>query len=431
MSVTELNPTDCRRESQNCWVATLPADFEPGDDLDNPSRSSLTVFEDGRELGPAHSDHNRIRVYGGGLFSHWKSNLYFSTSDNASPLESGRRYTVRAQRTDGSQAPASDADGDELFPRLARIEEDLRTVAKSMSLDLLYRPKGEIEDRLRMLEAKVEYVLDELYVAKSQLRHLAAGSEALRDLRKYQISSFDYQWKHLPYHDAFLSNPDWRAKAAADLCERVGRTAEWFAGKRILDCGCGPGRHAWTFASLGAAVTAFDTSDHALESARRECAGFPAVTLEKRNILDPLPYPEDFDLVWCYGVIHCTGDTFGALSNIARHVKLGGDIYFMVYPEPPRTDLASYSYYHQIHVIRQLTRHLDFAAKRELIKKIQGERWALSWFDAISSEINDLYTMEELAAMLGALGFSNVRRTMPNESSHNVVATRSAPQLGR
>lgn len=427
---SELNTADCRRDSENCWIVTLPDELAPGDDIDNPSRSTLVVLENGRELGPAHSDHNRIRVYGAGLFSHWKRSLYFSTSDNLPPQESGRRYTVRGPAADpASTAPAEVSEPDDPFPRLAAVESELRRVAKSMSLDLLYRPAGEVEDRLRMLEAKVEYLLDELYVAKSQLRHLVPKSDTLRALWQYQISSFDFQWKHLPYHDAFPTNPDWRAKAADDLCRRLERPADWFAGKRVLDCGCGPGRHAWTLASLGAAVTAFDTSENALEAARSVCADFPAVTFERRNILDPLPYAQDYDLVWCYGVIHCTGDTFGALANIARHVRVGGDIYFMVYPEPSRTDRGTYSYYHQVHVMRQLTKHLDFATKSELMKKIQGERWALSWFDAISSEINDLYTIEELTTMLSMLGFSDVRRTMRSESSHNIVATRARPHV--
>ncbi len=74
--------------------------------------------------------------------------------------------------------------------------------------------------------------------------------------------------------------------------------------------------------------------------------------------------------------------------------------------------------------MRRLTRHLTFEQKAELLKHVQGERWALSWFDAISSEINDLFTMEELTQMLTWLGFSDIRRTMPHEHSLNVTAIR-------
>ena len=142
--------------------------------------------------------------------------------------------------------------------------------------------------------------------AKSQLRHLVSSSSQFEGDKVYQQQTFDFQWRHLPYHDAFLSNPASRVKAADDLCHRLEVDPSWLAGKRILDCGCGPGRHAWAFSSLGAQVTAFDSSDNGLFEAKRECAEFPNTIIEKRDILEPLPYPNDFDVVWCYGVIHCT-----------------------------------------------------------------------------------------------------------------------------
>jgi hypothetical protein len=124
-------------------------------------------------------------------------------------------------------------------------------------------------------------------------------------------------------------------------------------------------------------------------------------------------------------VIQHTGDTYGALSNIARHVRPGGLIYLMVYPEPERTNFDSYRYYHEVYAIRRLTDHLDLRKKAEVMKLIQGDRRALSWFDAISSRINDLYTFEEASELLLSLGFVDVKRTMPEEHSLNVVATRA------
>jgi SAM-dependent methyltransferase len=410
-----------RPEQGLCWTLELPAEIAIGDDLDDPARSDLQLFEGGKLLGPGHADHNRIRLIGGGMYSHWQHQLYFSTSDNSSPVSSGREYRIRAARNPGSAGAKPIERGASL---IGRLEARLRRAAPGMSIDLLAPISGSLEQRVEMLERKVEYLLDELYLAKSQLRHLMSSSEAMARQKKYQIGTFDFQWQHLPYHDAFLSNPAWRGKAADDLCARLDRPREWFRGKKVLDCGCGPGRHAWAFAVLGASVTAFDTSTSAVEAARRELGDFAGVCIEQRNILDPLPYAADFDLVWCYGVVHCTGDTYRALSNIAACVRPGGMIYFMVYPEPERTNVDAYRYYHEVYVVRQLTRNLSFAEKAELLKEVQGERWALSWFDAISSEVNDLYTMEEITQMLRWLGFGDVRRTMPQEHSLNVTAIR-------
>ena len=418
-----IDPRQARPDQGFCWIVDLPAQAAHGDDLDNPARSELQLFEDSTPLGPAHADHHRIRVVGGGLYSHWKRQLYFSTSDNIAPAASRRKIRVRVPRivADGN----SDTGSAERNPSLIdAIAPQLRQLAQGMSLDMLAKGPTSSEQRIEILERKVEYLLDELYAAKSQLRHLTPMSQTLGKLRSYQISTFDFQWSHLPYHDAFLSNPEWRHKAADDLCARLDRPPEWLRDKSVLDCGCGPGRHTWTFASLGARVTAFDTSDAAVEMARRETGMFDRVTIERRSILDALPYGPEFDLVWCYGVIHHTGDAYRALANIAACVRPGGLIYLMVYPEPERTNADAYRYYHEVYVLRRLTRHLTFEQKAELLKHVQGERWALSWFDAISSEINDLFTMEELTQMLTWLGFSDIRRTMPHEHSLNVTAIR-------
>lgn len=54
--------------------------------------SPLILFEDEAPIGPAHSLHDDIRRQGGGRFSHWDGNLWFSTSDNSDPRSNGRKY---------------------------------------------------------------------------------------------------------------------------------------------------------------------------------------------------------------------------------------------------------------------------------------------------------------------------------------------------
>jgi len=69
----------------------------------NGSYSKLRVFENGVELGPAHTQHVTIQASGGGRFSHWYSSLYFSASDNSDPRTNGRNYTWAIE---GDNAPA-------------------------------------------------------------------------------------------------------------------------------------------------------------------------------------------------------------------------------------------------------------------------------------------------------------------------------------
>lgn len=78
----------------NCWVCSLPPDIPIGDDIGHPIRSPLALFEDNKLQTPAHSAHSRITTRGGGAYSHWRAELYFSTSDNSDPNGNGRKYRV-------------------------------------------------------------------------------------------------------------------------------------------------------------------------------------------------------------------------------------------------------------------------------------------------------------------------------------------------
>ena len=65
-----------------------------GDTAQNGSYSKLRLFENGVELGPAHTPHATIQSSGGGRFSHWYKSLYFSASDNSDPRTNGRSYSI-------------------------------------------------------------------------------------------------------------------------------------------------------------------------------------------------------------------------------------------------------------------------------------------------------------------------------------------------
>jgi len=79
-----------RPEQGHCFVADMPEHLLS----DGESASRLRLYEDDRELGPAHSPHDKIRAVGQGRYSHWGPQLYFSASDNSDPRSNGRRYRV-------------------------------------------------------------------------------------------------------------------------------------------------------------------------------------------------------------------------------------------------------------------------------------------------------------------------------------------------
>ncbi len=82
-----------------------------GDDLKNPCRSTTRLFEDHRELGPPHAPHTAIEKLGAGRFSHWEETLIFSTSDESSPLENGRRYRALIEFEPSKESSSSTLEG--------------------------------------------------------------------------------------------------------------------------------------------------------------------------------------------------------------------------------------------------------------------------------------------------------------------------------
>jgi O-methyltransferase len=99
-----LDRNNIRPDQGYCYAYDLPLDACLGDHEHDPYRSAATLFEDGVALGPAHVAHDVIRRQGGGRFSHWNRQLYFSASDNTAPGRNRRRYHLYVA-TDTSSDP--------------------------------------------------------------------------------------------------------------------------------------------------------------------------------------------------------------------------------------------------------------------------------------------------------------------------------------
>jgi 2-polyprenyl-3-methyl-5-hydroxy-6-metoxy-1,4-benzoquinol methylase len=111
---------------------------------------------------------------------------------------------------------------------------------------------------------------------------------------------------------------------------------ERWAGRRVLEVGCGIGTDTMNFARHGAEVTAVDLSERSLELARKRAAvyGFEdRITFQQADCerLDEFVPVEPYDLVYSFGVIHHTPDPERALEQIRRYVRPGGTFKLMVY----------------------------------------------------------------------------------------------------
>jgi len=75
-----------QKEHGHCHIALLPPGLPP---------SEYRLFEDNHRLGPAEALHDDIRQQGGGRYSLWGRNIYFSSSDNSDARYNGRKYILR------------------------------------------------------------------------------------------------------------------------------------------------------------------------------------------------------------------------------------------------------------------------------------------------------------------------------------------------
>ena len=110
---------------------------------------------------------------------------------------------------------------------------------------------------------------------------------------------------------------------------------EFFAGKDVLDAGCGSGRWSYAMSQIGARVHAMDLTASGPEALSAELRGHDEVRICQADLYAP-PFPDQaFDFVMSWGVLHHTKSTREGFRRVSRLVKPGGTLYVMVYPPAP------------------------------------------------------------------------------------------------
>lgn len=281
-----------------------------------------------------------------------------------------------------------------------------------------------VDNRIRDLQYSVEYLLLEVSRLRSLVRYLSAEVINTLPITYRTRESFDYQWKDSPDGNWVETRPELKQREPGLVLDYTKLPRDWFPGKRVLDAGCGSGRFSWAMASLGAEVHAVDQSEAGVFHTRQACAEYgERVAVFQHDLTQPLQFEPSFDLVWSHGVLHHTGNTFGAFRNIAKLVKPGGYVFVMIYGEPTGKDPGEFAYYAEVEKLRRETCHMSFSERYEFLRRLKGDDVG-GWFDAVSPTINDTYSYYEIVLWLQQSGFEDIRRTM-DASSHYVIARRS------
>ena len=223
--------------------------------------------------------------------------------------------------------------------------------------------------------------------------------------------SFDYQWRWMPEGAGLLSDSGFASRVDSILSEselRIDR--RWFAGKQVLDAGCGNGRWIEGFLRLGSEVTAIDVSEAALRHVRRVYGD--RIRVLRGSILeaDSLLAGQEFDLVFSWGVLHHTENAADAMKTLARLVKQDGFLYLYLYGKESVSARGSL----QLGAKRFALSLLPLSARRRLIEHMYGKEQAHATFDLLSTPLNKRFSLKKATALLHEAGFTQVVQTMPH-----------------
>ncbi len=153
-----------------------------------------------------------------------------------------------------------------------------------------------------------------------------------------------------------------------DIVELV-RFDQW-AGRDVLEAGCGIATDGMRFVRAGARYTGVDFSPAALDLARRQLELRGGAAEFVQGSVADLPFPdESFDLVYSNGVIHHLPETQRAIDEFRRVLRTGGTAIVMVYHR------RSFNFYVSIMAVRRaLAALLLVPGAERAIARVTGER---------------------------------------------------------
>lgn len=186
-------------------------------------------------------------------------------------------------------------------------------------------------------------------------------------------------------------------------------------GMRVLDVGCGPGRHAHELARRGITVHGVDVSRRFIDVARGNA---PAGATFEVGDARAMRFDSEFDAAIClcqgaFGLMRADGDDESVLSGIARALRPGGGL-----------ALSAFNAYFAVKYHLEADFDADAGVARETTT-VHDELGTTAEFDMWTG----CYTPRELRLLCGRAGFE-VRRIMSVEPGqyHDTPPTVESPE---
>lgn len=162
-----------------------------------------------------------------------------------------------------------------------------------------------------------------------------SGSDAVVEIQHGPRFPFGENWSR------FLRLLTKARIAEAEDSLRATLNVEGLSGKSFLDIGCGSGLFSLAARRLGARVHSFDYDPQSVACARElRRRYFPddeEWTIEEGSALDGayMSTLGRFDVVYCWGVLHHTGQMWDALEHVIGAVGSGGRMWIAIYNHQP------------------------------------------------------------------------------------------------
>jgi len=178
--------------------------------------------------------------------------------------------------------------------------------------------------------------------------------------------------------DLDLPGPELAAQWRRNLQRNLGEALrlDELHGRRILDVGCGFGRHLLVAAEHGAEVVGIDLSG-GVDVAYRHLAGRPNCHVIQANVHERPLRTACFDVVWSFGVLHHMPDPaagFRTLPDFAR--PDGGLVAIWVYGYRGMSFTYRLSHMRALHAV---TRSMSGSARLRASRAVAATLSALYW----------------------------------------------------
>jgi SAM-dependent methyltransferase len=189
--------------------------------------------------------------------------------------------------------------------------------------------------------------------------------------------------------------------------ERNGIAIE-FAGKSVLDAGCGGGRYTVAWKQLGCArAVGVDVSpiNIATATARAREAGLADVDYRLENVLALQSASDTFDVVFSNGVLHHTRDWRAGIAELVRVLAPGGLGWLYLIENPGGL------FWDMIEILREVTHGDSHELARRALEQLGLPQHRIFYMlDHVMVPINVRLTPAEIEQALAAAGATAIRR---------------------